>query len=76
MWNFQGQRAKCGIVQAILEIPHLASGITISSGDISFETAIDVALASPSSLPVLIVGVDAYNEELKKNPLKHVWGRY
>lgn len=47
-----------------LEVPHIASGITISSGDVSFESAIDTALSSPSELPVLILGVDAYNDEI------------
>jgi hypothetical protein len=49
-----------------LEVPNIASGITVSNGDVSFESGIDIALSSPSSLPFLIVGVDAYNEELKK----------
>lgn len=48
-----------------LELPHIASGLTLSDGDISFEAAIDAALASPSDLPVLILGVDAYNSEIQ-----------
>jgi hypothetical protein len=47
-----------------LEVPKIASGITVSNGDLSFETAIDVALSSQSTNPVLILGVDAYNKEI------------
>lgn len=48
-----------------LEVPGIASGITVSSGDLSFESALDVALSSPSALPVLILGVDFYNDEVQ-----------
>ncbi len=49
-----------------LELPGITSGITVSNGELSFESAVDMALSSPSPFPFLIVGVDAYNEELKK----------
>ena len=49
-----------------LELPHIASGVTLSNGDICFESAIDMALASPSPLPVMIVGVDVYNPQIQK----------
>lgn len=47
-----------------LEVPNIASGITVSNGDLSFESALDVALSSQSANPILIVGVDAYNKEI------------
>lgn len=49
-----------------LELPHIASGITMSNGDICFESAIDMALAGTSSLPVMILGVDVYTPEIQK----------
>ncbi|MBA2403953.1 MAG: beta-ketoacyl synthase chain length factor [Bdellovibrionales bacterium] len=48
-----------------LEVPLLSYGMTISNGDISFETALDAALSSQSGNPILIMGVDAFNEEIK-----------
>lgn len=48
-----------------LEIANISSGITLSNGDISFESAIDVALSFQSENPILILGVDFYNEEMK-----------
>lgn len=48
-----------------LEVPRIASGMTISNGDVSFETALDAALSSQSSNPILILGVDAYSAEIK-----------
>jgi hypothetical protein len=49
-----------------LELPNIASGITMSNGDICFESAIDMALAGTSPLPVIILGVDVYNTEIQK----------
>lgn len=46
-----------------LAISPIASGTTLSNGDISFEMALDCALASTSSNPILIIGTDVYNEK-------------
>ena len=52
-----------------LAVSSIASGMTVSNGDLSFEMAIDMALASSSSNPILIIGTDVYVEktlELRK----------
>lgn len=57
-----------------LAISPIASGMTVSNGDISFEMAIDLALTSTSSNPILIIGTDIYNEkslEIRKKNLYH-----
>jgi hypothetical protein len=49
-----------------LAISPVSSGTTISNGDLSFEIALDMALASPSSNPLIIVGTDVYTEQTLK----------
>ncbi|MBY0415561.1 MAG: beta-ketoacyl synthase chain length factor [Bdellovibrionales bacterium] len=45
-----------------LSIPNVSSGMTLSNGDISCEMALQLALASLSPRPILIVGTDVYND--------------
>jgi hypothetical protein len=57
-----------------LTVSHIASGTTLSNGDISFEMALDSALASTSSNPILIIGTDVYSEkslEIRKQNTYH-----
>lgn len=44
-----------------LALSSVSSGQTISSGDLSFEMALDLALTSSSDLPLLIVAADVYD---------------
>jgi hypothetical protein len=47
-----------------LSIPNIDSGITISNGDVSFEMALDMALATNSTKPVMIIGTDVYVDKI------------
>lgn len=46
-----------------LAIAPIASGMTVSNGDLSFEMALDLALSSTSSNPIIIIGTDIYNDK-------------
>lgn len=63
---FQNSLHNSTLGSLTLEIEHLVAGHTISDGDLSFEAAIDMALATAHARPVLIIGVDVYNEELQR----------
>lgn len=47
-----------------LAIPNISSGVTLSNGDVSFEMALDLALASDSQNPLMIIGTDVYVEKI------------
>jgi|GEM_PF-3769044 len=47
-----------------LEISGIRNGHTISNGDLSFEYGLEVALASSTKLPMILVGVDVYGPEM------------
>ncbi len=61
---FQNSLHNSTLGSVSLQIPNIHLGISASNGFISYETGIEMALASSSTKPVIIVGIDAYPKEL------------
>lgn len=61
---FQNSLHNSTLGTTTIPFDNLSSGTTISSGDISFERAIDICISDTSLNPCLILGVDSYPDEL------------
>lgn len=49
-----------------LEVPGIVSGMTISNGELSFEYGLEAAFSFLDDLPIIILGIDAYNPEMQR----------